>query len=267
MGIGSHLHPWQAPEGDAVHFVQRTLGVAGAAAAAEIRREPNLLPHLDAPARAESLEKIFVEQSGADQGRIKGRDVAKIVVVEIQLDSRMRIHAQGDEVAAQAGAGGRCGGVALGIVDLRRLVNRDVALVGKRIFEENEWPVDVPVHHADPRAAGAAVVEAVVLAAFEVDERAADHAVRAVVPRRGIGRGAAENSQRRALGESLAEISAVDGVEAGRPGQIQAAKSRDQRRVGIVVGHVQVVGAVDQVLQRLLAGGRRLGQLVRASSR
>ena len=61
--------------------------------------------------------------------------------------------------------------------------------------------------------------------------------------------------------ESLAKIAAVDRVEAGRPGKIEAAKSRDQRRVGVVVGHVQVIGAIDQVLQRLLAGRRCLGQL------
>ena len=93
---------------------------------------------------------------------IEGRDIAEVVVVEIQLDARMGIHAEGEEVAPQSRAGRRRDGIPSGTVELRRLVDRDVALVGNRVFEEDERPVDRPVHHADAGAGGAAVVEGIV---------------------------------------------------------------------------------------------------------
>ena len=133
-------------------------------------------------------------------------------------------------------------------------VNGDAALVGQRIFQEDKRAVDRPVHHADSGSAGAAVVETVVLAAFEIDKGTGDDAVGTVIPGGRIRRGAAEHPQRCALGKSRAKVAAVDGVEAGRPREIETAKSRDQSRVWIVVRHVQMVSTVDQALQRLLAG-------------
>src|ERR1035441_8548586 len=117
--------------------------------------------------------------------------------------------------------------------------------------KKNKRPVNRPIHHADAGADCAAVVEGVVLASFKIDECAANGAVRAVVPRGGIGRRSAKESQRLSLGKPGSKISAVDGVEAGRPGQVKPSESGDQAGVGIVVRHVEMVGAVDQVLQRL----------------
>ena len=68
-----------------------------------------------------------------------------------------------------------------------------------------------------------------------------------------------EDSQRGALGDPLAEVSAVDGVQAGRIRKIKPPHSSHDRGVRIVIRHVQVVGAVDQILQCLLAGYGFLG--------
>src|SRR5690349_8123935 len=56
------------------------------------------------------------------------------------------------------------------------------------------------------------------------------------------------------------EVSAIDGVEAWSPGQIQTAETRHYRGVRIVIRHVQVVSAVERLLQGFLRCGGFLGQ-------
>src|SRR5579863_701256 len=199
MGIGASLNPGQPPKCDAVHFVQGTLGVSGATTPAQVGREPYLVPDLDASSGGESLKEILVEQSGADESGIEGRNVAEIVVVEIQFNALHRIHTQSRKVASQPRSGRRRHGVALRVVKLRGFINRKRAFVGKGVFEKYERPIDGPVHHADARATGGAVVKSVEFSAFEVYECTADHPVGAIVPRRRIRRRAAEHSKSGAL--------------------------------------------------------------------
>src|SRR5581483_4696179 len=104
-------------------------------------------------------------------------------------------------------------------------------------------------------------MKAVEFPALEVDERSTDDSVGTVIPRGWIRRGASENSGSCAAAKLLPEVSAVDRVEAWSPWQVKSPETRDQRGVRVVIGHVEVVSAIDEALQRLLACGRGFGQL------
>ncbi len=103
--IGAQVQPGEVPEGEAVHFVQRRGRIAGAAAAAQVGGHPDLFRDLDARPGAETLKQEFIQQPGTDQGGIKGWNIAKIIVVEIELDARVWLHANGEEAAPQAAPG------------------------------------------------------------------------------------------------------------------------------------------------------------------
>src|SRR5215467_10920382 len=119
MHIGTHVDVGQTAKGDSIHLVQRGLGVAAARAATESGTEPYLRPDLDTPAGAEALEQKLVQQAGADECRVKCRNIAEIVVVSIQFHARNRIDAERGEVTPQSRAR-RCGnGIAAGSVQLR----------------------------------------------------------------------------------------------------------------------------------------------------
>ena len=47
------------------------------------------------------------------------------------------------------------------------------------------------------------------------------------------------------------KVASVDGVKTSRPGQVHASKASHPGRVRIVVGHADVVGAVEEILQRV----------------
>src|SRR5271169_586993 len=145
----------------------------------------------------------------------------------------MRIHSEGKEVAPQSRPRRRRGTVSLWTVELGRLVDSNRALVRNRVFHENKRPVDGPVHHADAGAERAAVVERVVLAAFKVDERAANGAVRTVVPGGRIGCRSAKDAERCSLAQPGSKVATVNGVEAGRPGKVEPPKAGHQAGVGI----------------------------------
>src|SRR5215831_6992540 len=78
--ISAKIHGRNPSEGDAIHLVQRALGVAGSGGPAKVRRKPDLVPDLDSPSGAESLEQIFIEQRRAYQVRIERRNISEVVV-------------------------------------------------------------------------------------------------------------------------------------------------------------------------------------------
>lgn len=72
VGVGAQLGPRNAIEGNAVQLVQRACRIAGAIALANVGVEPDFGENCDAHAAAQALKQEFVEQAGADQGRIEG---------------------------------------------------------------------------------------------------------------------------------------------------------------------------------------------------
>src|SRR5581483_9984432 len=105
MGVRAQPKPGNVIEGQAIQLIERSLAVASRTAAPQIGVRENVLDDLHASSSTESLEKIFVEQPGADQSWVECRDVAKVIVIEVQFDSRRHLHPDGEEVAAQARAG------------------------------------------------------------------------------------------------------------------------------------------------------------------
>src|SRR5438045_7429217 len=105
MGVGAQPKPGNVIESHTVQLVERILAITARAAASQVGIDRDVLNHLNPRSRAEALKKIFVEQPGADQGWIEGRDIAKVIVVEVQFNSRRYLHAHGKEIAAQARAG------------------------------------------------------------------------------------------------------------------------------------------------------------------
>src|SRR5579872_6066259 len=105
MRIGPQAEPRQASKRDSVHLIQRTGRVACPVAASYIGVNGNLLPHFNPSAHAEALEQILVQQSGANQSRVEGWNVPKIVVVEIEFQPRMWLNAHRKKIDAQTRTG------------------------------------------------------------------------------------------------------------------------------------------------------------------
>src|ERR1019366_10170476 len=172
----------QPVEGDAEHLVERRTRVPTAVASSESCGQKYLLCHLYPRPSAEALEQELVEQAGADQRRIIGRNVAEIVVIKIELHPWVSRHAHCEETAPEARTRRwRCRGPG-GAIELCRLVHRKAPAVGDRVFKKHKGTVHRPVDHVDARSRRAAVVPRVILTAGKIDESAADYAVRAVIP-------------------------------------------------------------------------------------
>src|SRR5271166_3437068 len=123
MRVGPQANPRYASKGDAIHLIERVFGVARPVAASDIGVNENLLPHFNPPAHAEALEQVLVEQASANQSRIEGWNVAKIVVIEIEFQPGMRLHPHRKEVDAQPWTGCWHGWVATRIVCLQRIID------------------------------------------------------------------------------------------------------------------------------------------------
>ena len=122
--VGPQSPPGQAREGQSIELVQRVPGVAGAVAAAHVWCKRKLASDTStlAPALA-PWNKIFVQQSGADQSGIESRNVAQVVVVEIQFDAGMYLQPHGQKITAQSRAGRGHRGIAPRAVRLQRVVD------------------------------------------------------------------------------------------------------------------------------------------------
>src|SRR4030088_2875890 len=157
MRVSTQAYPGEPPKGEPVHFIQRGFCIPRTAASSQVGGDPHLFHQLDAGPRAETLEQKLIEQAGTDQGGIKRRNVAKIVVVEIQLHAGMRLYAYCEKAASQSRSGGGNRGISPGVVELRRLVNRKAPPIGKRVFKENKRAISLPFHHSERHTGRAAV--------------------------------------------------------------------------------------------------------------
>src|SRR6266852_2136286 len=252
---------------DAIHLIERGLGVARAAAAAEIGIQSNVFHDFNSDPTAESLKEILVQQSGAQKLRIERGNIAEIGVVCAKFDSGEGLYPDGQKTPADSGARSNRSRICAGLVGLQRMKDRKGALVGNGIFEKGKRPIILVSglrspccrrrgiwngFKALPEAGRAGIVDGVVITAFGIEEAAPNMTVRAVVPRSRVGRRAAKNSGGNPVSHTCGKVSAVQRVETRGPGQIKASGPKHPTRVGIFIGQAQVISAIEQILQRLL---------------
>src|SRR6267378_6313977 len=141
MNISANSRSWNSQKRKAIHFIKRGLGVAGAAAAAEIRIHHNVLDNFYADATAESLKKIFVQQSGAHKLRVKRGNITEISVICAEFDPRKGLQPHGEKTATDVSAGRSRGGICAGLIALQSTEDGKNPLVGDRILKERKRPV------------------------------------------------------------------------------------------------------------------------------
>jgi len=125
--------PWNSQKREAIHFIQRGLGVAGAVTAAEIRIRNDVLDNFNAYAPTESLKEIFVQQPSAHKLRVKRGNITEISVICAELDPRKGLQPHGEKTAADASAGRRRGGICAGLIALQGAEDRENPLIRDRI--------------------------------------------------------------------------------------------------------------------------------------
>src|SRR5258707_2994578 len=65
-----------------------------------------------------------------------------------------------------------------------------------------------------------------------------------------------EDPCRHVLGESSPNVTAIDCIETGSPGQVESPEARNPSRVGIVIREADGISAIDQILNGFLSGMR-----------
>src|ERR1035438_7604698 len=261
MQVGPDTGVPYVAHGESVHLVPGAFRVAGPVALADGGIETAAERQVQVHAAADSLKEQLVEQSGAHQPRVEGRKAAEVVVVEVERDELYRLEAYGQKAARQARtAGGGLLGGGVRLVGLQAVIDAEVALPGKRVLEEDEFAFGMPTEARNAESGGAGVLESVPRSAVEVEKCTDLLPVGAVVPRSGVGRGAGKHSDGGVLGNPPSNVSAIDGAQAGRPGQVHAAETEDPVGLRIVVSQSRVISPIEQVVQgglRGAAGKRR----------
>src|ERR1035438_3661948 len=162
MQIGVQADPRDAIESHSERLVQRTLGIAGTIALPNVGVDPDVLHGFYPGSHAESLEEIFVEQPSAIQLGVKRRDVPEVSVVHVEFKPGMRLNADRKKITAQTWSGRGDNLIATRAVRLKRIVDRDIPLVGDRIFKEHKGPGDLPLQGVDSETGSAGVMQVVV---------------------------------------------------------------------------------------------------------
>src|SRR6266576_1753974 len=132
--------------GDAVHLVQAAAVVSCFFALSHVGVYREVPHRFHAYSYIQALVEQLIEQSGANQLRGCCGHIAKVVVIKIKPNSRGWLKAHTQVTTADAGSRpDSAGGQAAWIVDNQRVVDRDCAVVGKRIFEKQIRPVEPPM--------------------------------------------------------------------------------------------------------------------------
>src|SRR5690349_7023188 len=182
MDIGANPCPGNMAEGDAIHLVPGSFGVSTAAAAAKRRIGPDIFHHLYARTKTESLEKIFVQQTSADQGRVERRQVAEVSVVHIEFEAFDRLHTQGSEASAESCAGRSHRGIGCGAIRLDCAIEGEEAFVVDTVFEKDKGPIDAPFQHVHANTRRAGIACGIEAATLKVYEHSANFLIRVVAP-------------------------------------------------------------------------------------
>src|SRR5260370_5620463 len=135
----------------------------------------------------------------------------------------MNLHTKRKKALSQSRSNWRSAGIRCWLVDLHRVIQREVLLIGEFIFREEEGPVDRPFQHVYPGACGAGVSEPFKSSFVNVEKSAAHSAVRIIVPRCRIGSGTRKHAHYRVGSGLEPKVRAVDGFEAAGVGEIHAA--------------------------------------------
>src|ERR1035441_1047540 len=210
MQVGPDTGVPYVAHGESVHLVPGAFRVAGPVALADGGIETAAERQVQVHAAADSLKEQLVEQSGAHQPRVEGGKAAEIVVVEVERDELYRLEAYGQKAARHAlaaGSGLEGGGVRL--VGLQAVIDAEVALPGKRIFEEDEFAFGTPTAARDRKSGGAGILESIPRSAVEVEKGAGLLPVGAVIPGGGVGGGAGEHPDGGVFGNPPGNVAAI----------------------------------------------------------
>src|SRR6267378_7716965 len=141
MNISADPCLWNSQKREAIHFIQRGLGVAGTVTAAEIGIHNDVLDNFNAYTPAESLKEILVQQPSTHKLGVKGGKITEISVICAELDPRKGLQPHGEKTAADASAGRRSGGICAGLIALQGTEDRKNPLVRDSILKERKRPV------------------------------------------------------------------------------------------------------------------------------
>ena len=181
-----------------------------------------MIGKVEANVCAEALEKILVEQTGADEARVESRKLTEEIVIDAKAD-------QLDGLKVKRVVGLRkTGGIAATInqwrcasgIELHGVVEGDSALPVVIILEESELTSDAPVDAGESDACGADEVKMSKIAIFSADESASDLLIGIVAPGGRVGRGAGKDACGEEVMELATVITTVNGAETGCPGKV-----------------------------------------------
>src|SRR5271165_6254164 len=148
-----------------------------------------MLRKIETNVTAEAGEKIFVEQTGADEDWVKRGKLAEEIVVHTKTDQFAGLEVERSValrdargIAAAINEGRSAGGI-----NLSGIAKRNVAFPVEIVFEESELTGDTPGDAVDCEAAGAKEMKMIEIAIFHAGERAGDLLVGVVTPRSRIG--------------------------------------------------------------------------------
>src|SRR5450631_2689633 len=102
-----------------------------------------------------TLKQVFIQEAGSYQGLVIGRYIAEVSVSQVENDTGMNLESQGEEAPAQASGYRRRQWIGSRLVDLHRMIQSHIPLVGEIILREGKWPVYRPVQkiYATPKCA------------------------------------------------------------------------------------------------------------------
>src|SRR6202011_5135617 len=87
---------------DTIKLVPGATCVSRPATLAEVRVESNVPNWFDTSSKAHTLKQVLVQKTGGDQSRTERGHIAKIVVVDVERNSLVRLNPESEKVPAEA---------------------------------------------------------------------------------------------------------------------------------------------------------------------
>jgi len=158
------------------------LAIARPAASSRIPVQAEPIGQRQAKSAAKTLEKEFIQQTGADQPGIKRGSVPEIIFTNIESNDPVRLDANRNITAAQPYftlVAGLCAGKQICFLIA---VNRQVGFIVDSIFEERELPIRLPVNPGNRNSGCAAEAYSIKASALKINERPRQCSMPIVVP-------------------------------------------------------------------------------------
>src|SRR3954468_21904334 len=91
MEVGANARMSDLSPGGAIHLVERLLGIASFLAASQGRVQNQVTNRLVVDAGAHALEQQFIHQTGSDDLRRSGRNIAEEIVIDVETEPMTRL--------------------------------------------------------------------------------------------------------------------------------------------------------------------------------